>query len=267
MTAQRSFRDLHVPGDPLLLPNPWDRGSAALLADMGFHAVATTSAGFAYSLARPDAARAVGRDEAIAHAVDLGDASGRPVNADLERGYADDPDGVAETMLAAANAGIAGASIEDATSNPDDPIYPLAAAVERVEAAVDAARRGPGDLVITARAEGLLWGGTDMEEVIQRLQAFVAVGADVVYAPGLPDIAAVAAVTSAVDVPVNVLPKPTMTVAELADAGVARISIGSSMARLAYAALVNSADELLNTGTFAWSADALSFGRLQRTFS
>ena len=262
-----SFRDLHTPGHPLIMPNPWDVGSAKILASMGFKALATSSAGFAHSIGRADAARAVSRDEAIAHTRDLVAATPLPINADLERCFADDPSGVAETITLAGATGAAGGSIEDATGTADDPIYTFDLAVERVEAAVAAARRLDSDFVLTARAEGFLWGRPDLNEVIRRLRAFESVGADVLYAPGLPDLDAVREVTRAVTAPVNILPSPAMTVADLADAGVARVSVGSAMSRAAYGAVIDAGREILSEGTFTYGDAAASFAMLNTMFS
>ncbi|MGH9058455.1 MAG: isocitrate lyase/PEP mutase family protein, partial [Acidimicrobiales bacterium] len=176
-----AFRALHVPGRPLLMPNPWDAGTARLLASLGFSAVATTSSGHAATLGRPDGA--VDRDEALAHAASIVAAVDIPVSADLENGFADDPDGVAATIAAAAAVGLAGCSIEDFSGRQDTPIYELGAAVDRVAAAVETAHADPG-LVLTARAENFIRGHPDLADTIARLQAYQQAGADVLYAPG-----------------------------------------------------------------------------------
>jgi 2-methylisocitrate lyase-like PEP mutase family enzyme len=242
------FRSLHVPGDPLLLPNPWDAGSARILAALGFKALATTSAGFANTLGRSDGN--VSRDEAITHAATIVAATELPVSADLENGFADDPSGVADCVRAAVAVGLAGCSIEDFSGRGDEPIYAADHALERVRAAVEAAN---GEIVITARAENYLRGREDLPDTIARLQSFAGAGADVVYAPGLAVAADIRAVVDAAGCPVNVLALPNApTVAELADLGVARISVGSAFSLAALGALVESARELLEQGTYGF---------------
>jgi 2-methylisocitrate lyase-like PEP mutase family enzyme len=251
-----ALRALHRPGDPFVLANAWDAGSARVLAALGAQAIGTTSAGFAFTLGLPDGAR-IGRDQALGHAEALVRATPLPVSGDLENGYAEAPEGVAETIRLAAEAGLAGASIED-TDLPGDGAYWFELAVERVRAAVDAARGLPRDFVLVARADGLLSGGYDLTEAVRRLEAFAEAGADCVYAPLLPDIAAVRRVCKAVRVPVNVLAAGAVRElprAELAAAGVARISLGSGLARLAHAALLNAAPTVL-AGDFRPLADA-----------
>lgn len=243
----QGFLDLHHGDAPLMIPNPWDAGSARLLASLGFQALATTSSGFAATLGRLDGE--VTRDEALAHAAALVAAVDLPVSADLEHGFADEPDAVAETVRLAAATGLAGCSIEDSTKRPDDPIYEMGVAVDRVRAAVDAAHAGPAGIVLTARAENLLH-GRDLADTIARLQAFEAAGADVVFAPGLRAIDDVRAVVASVGVPVNVLAFPGGPgVAELAAAGVARISVGGTLAYTALGAVVEAARALLEGGT------------------
>ncbi|MEO7429358.1 MAG: isocitrate lyase/phosphoenolpyruvate mutase family protein [Acidimicrobiales bacterium] len=243
----QGFLDLHQGDAPLLIPNPWDAGSARLLASLGFQALATTSSGFAATLGRLDGE--VTRDEALAHAAALVAAVDLPVSADLEHGFADEPDAVAETVRLAAATGLAGCSIEDSTKRPDDPIYDMGVAVDRVRAAVDAAHAGSAGIVLTARAENLLH-GRDLADTIARLQAFEAAGADVVFAPGLRAIDDVRAVVASVGVPVNVLAFPGGPgVAELAAAGVARISVGGTLAYTALGAVVEAARALREGGT------------------
>src|SRR5829696_6144373 len=206
------FRSLHVPGRPLVMPNPWDAGSAKLLESQGFQALATTSSGFAATLGRLDGS--VTRDEAIAHSATIVAATSVPVSADLENGFADEPDGVAQTIRLAIDAGLAGCSIEDYTGRDDDPIYDAGLARERIEAAVEAAS---GDVVLTARCDNLLHGRDDLGEVIARLRSFAEAGADVLYAPGLQSLDDIRAVVSSVHRPVNVLALPGRpTVPELA---------------------------------------------------
>src|SRR5207302_10130687 len=215
-----AFRSLHVPGRPVLMPNPWDQGSAKLLASLGFQALSTTSSGFAGTLGRLDGS--VTRDEALAHAASVVDAVDVPVSADLENGFADDPAAVAETVIGAAAAGLAGCSIEDFTGDEDSPIYDPGLATERVAAAAEAARAGTG-LVLTGRAENLLHGRRDLADTVARLQAYQEAGADVLFAPGLRRFEDIRQVVSSVARPVNVLRFPDgRTVAELAAVGAAR---------------------------------------------
>jgi 2-methylisocitrate lyase-like PEP mutase family enzyme len=251
-----ALRALHRPGDPFVLANAWDAGSARVLAALGAQAIGTTSAGFAFTLGLPDGAR-ISRDQALAHAEALVAATPLPVSGDLENGYAEAPEDIAETIRFAAEAGLAGASIED-TDLPGDGAYWFELAVERVRAAADAARALPRDFVLVARADGLLTGGYDLTEAVRRLEAFAEAGADCVYAPLLPDLEAVRRACEAVRVPVNVLAAGPMLAhsrAALAEAGVARISLGSGLARLAQAALVGAAPAILG-GDFSGLAAA-----------
>jgi 2-methylisocitrate lyase-like PEP mutase family enzyme len=243
-----SFLDLHVPGDPLLLPNPWDAGSARILASLGFRALATTSSGFAATLGRLDGS--VSRAEALAHAAAIVHATDLPVSADLENGFADDLSGVAETVAGAAGVGLAGCSIEDSTGRDDDPIYEAAHAAERVAAAVEAAA---GRLVITGRAENFLHGRDDLADTIDRLQRYQEAGAHVLYAPGLKSADQIRSVVQSVDRPVNVLAFPGVPpVAELVELGVARISVGGAFAYAALAGLVDAAREFREQGTYGY---------------
>lgn len=246
------FLDLHRPGQPLLLANPWDAGSARILASLGFQALATTSAGFAATLGRPD--MSVTRDEALAHAAAVVAAVDVPVSADLENCFADDPAGVAETVRRAREVGLAGCSVEDATGRADDPIYDAALAAERVAAAVEAA--GP-DFVITARAENFLHGRPDLDDTLDRLLRFQDAGAHVLYAPALTTAEQIGTVVGAVARAVNVLAFPGVPpVAELARLGVARVSVGGAFAFAAYGALVEAGRELLDSGTYGYAAGA-----------
>jgi 2-methylisocitrate lyase-like PEP mutase family enzyme len=250
--AQR-FLALHRAGEPLLMPNPWDLGSARLLASLGFEALATTSSGFAATLGRNDGA--VSRDEAIVHAAVIVAATDLPVSADLENGFADAPAGVAETMRMSIEVGLAGASVEDFTGRADDPIYDIGLAAERIAAAAEAAHAGPGRLVLTARAENYLHGRPDLADTIARLQAFQEAGADVLYAPGLRTLEDISQVIREVDRPVNVLVLEGMPpVAELAQAGVSRISVGGAFAFAALGAVVSAAAELREQGTYGFRA-------------
>jgi len=250
--AQR-FLALHRPGQPLLLPNPWDRGSARILAWAGFDALATTSSGYAATLGRDDGS--VTRDEALAHAAAIVTATDLPVSADLENCFADSPAGVAETVTLAIGTGLAGCSVEDFTGREDDPIYDLGFAAERVAAAAEAAHAGPVGFVLTARAENYLHGRPDLADTIVRLQAYQRAGADVLYAPGLRGIEDIRQVVGAVDRPVNVLAiGGAPTVSELAEAGVSRISVGGAFAFAALGALVAAARELREQGSYGYLA-------------
>jgi 2-methylisocitrate lyase-like PEP mutase family enzyme len=263
----RTFHALHRPGEPLLMPNPWDIGSAKLLASLGFQALATTSSGFAATLGREDGS--VSRDEALVHAAVIVAATDLPVSADLENAYAHSPDGVAETIGLAAEVGLAGASVEDFTGREDDPIYDLRFAAERVAAAAEAAHAGPVRLVLTARAENYLHGRPDLADTIARLQAYQQAGADVLFAPGLRSIEDISQVLREVDRPVNVLAiAGAPTVPELAKAGVSRISVGGAFAFAALGALVSAATELLDEGSYGYAAASAS-GRqaARRAFS
>jgi 2-methylisocitrate lyase-like PEP mutase family enzyme len=244
------FRDLHRPGDPLVMPNPWDIGSARLLAWLGFEALATTSSGFAATLGRLDGS--VTREEALAHAAALAAATDVPVSADLEDCFADDPDGVAESARGAVAAGLAGFSVEDYSHGGQ--IYERELAVERVRAAVEVAHAAPGrQLVVTARAEGYLHGAPDRAEIIGRLQAFQEAGADVLFAPGPADAETISAIVSSVDRPVNVLARPgSPPVSEMAKLGVARISVGGAFAFSVLGVLAGVARELREQGTYGY---------------
>jgi 2-methylisocitrate lyase-like PEP mutase family enzyme len=243
-----AFLALHRSGEPLLLPNPWDVGSAKLLASMGFGALATTSSGFAATLGRLDGS--VTRDEALAHSAQIAAATDLPVNGDLENGFADDPQGVAQTVRLAIDAGLAGCSIEDFTGRDDGPIYCLEHAVARIEAAADAAG---DDLVLTARAENYLHGRRDLGDTIARLQAYQEAGAHVLYAPGLRSADEIRSVVESLDRPVNVLALPgAPAVEEMASLGVARISVGGAFAFAAAGALVAAGRELLENGTYSF---------------
>ena len=252
----KHFLELHVKGEPLLLANAWDMGSARLLASLGYRALATTSAGHAGTLGRLDGR--VTRDEALAHSRELAGATALPVSADLERCFADEPEGVAETLRLARETGLAGCSIEDFSGDPASPIYPAELARERVEAAAAEAHSG-ARLVLTARCENYLHGRRDLADTIARLQSYQDAGADVVYAPGLSDAGEIRRVVEAVDLPVNVLCLPGgPKVAELAAAGVARISVGSAFYNVALGALAGAAQEWLEQGTHEFWQDAVS---------
>ncbi len=264
------FLALHEGPGPLLLPNAWDRGSAALLASLGFAAIATTSSGFAATLGRLDGQ--VTRDEALGHAADIAAATPLPVSADLENCFADDPAGVAETVRLAAAAGLAGCSLEDFTGHEEDPVYELGAAAERVAAAAEAAHGGTaagGRLVLTARAENYLHGRPDLKDTISRLQAYQAAGADVLYAPGLTRLEDIRQLLASVDRPVNVLTMAGVpAVAELAAAGVSRVSVGGAFAFAAYGALADAAREFRERGSYGFLAGArVGRGAVQTAFA
>lgn len=254
----RQFRELHRGPGAFVIPNPWDAGSAKLLASLGFQALATTSAGYAFSKGRRDSSAALGRDEMLANAAEIVQATALPVSADLEDGFGAAPEACATTIRMACEIGLCGGSIEDATGDPDAPIYEFALAVERVQAAAEAARGRP--FLLTARAENFLWDRPDLDDTIRRLQAFSHAGADVLYAPGLPDLAAIRTVCDSVDKPVNVvmgLGGPRYSTAELAAVGVRRISVGGSFARAAWGGLLRAAQEVRDHGTFDYADDAM----------
>ncbi|MDQ6605357.1 MAG: isocitrate lyase/phosphoenolpyruvate mutase family protein [Actinomycetota bacterium] len=245
------FLALHHGESPLLLPNPWDRGSARLLASLGFQALATTSSGFAATLGRLDGS--VSRGEAVAHAAEIVAATELPVTVDLESGFADDPAGVARTFELIRDAGVAGASIEDYSGSEDAPIYGIDQAAERVAAAAEVAHAGPARMVLTARSENYLHGVEDLDDTIARLRAYQEAGADVLYAPGVSDLEAIRQMVDSVDRPVNVLARPGLPpVAELAAVGVARVSVGGAFAFAAFAAVVDAAQELRCEGTYTF---------------
>ncbi len=260
----KRFLELHRRGDPLLMPNAWDLGSAALLASLGFQALATTSSGHAATLGRLDGG--VTRDEALAHAAELARGSDVPVSADLENAFADDSAGVAETISLAVQAGLAGCSVEDYSGGENARIYELDEARERVAAAVDAAHSGPVKLVLTARAENHIRGRDDLADTIARLQAYADAGADVLFAPGIKTPDDIRRVVESVDRPVSVLAFPGVpTVSELAELGVARISVGGAFAFAALAGLVDAADELRDQGTYGYLERSIAGGRAARS--
>ncbi len=259
----RAFQALHQRDGAFVIPNPWDAGSARIMAAQGFEALATTSLGMALSLGKRDGG--VSRDEVLAHCRAIVGASDLPVSADLENCFGDDPATVAETMRLAAQTGLAGASVEDASADPRHPIYDFGLAVERVAAAVEVVRGLPFPFILTARAENFLRGRPDLDDTIKRLQAFEKAGADVVYAPLLPDIAAVRTVCQSVSRPVNVLAgRPQLSVAELEDAGVKRISLGGLLSRVALGAVLRALGEIKDRGSFTFAKDAAATGELSK---
>lgn len=271
MTTQiekaRSFRALHERDGAFIIPNPWDIGTARLLAQLGFEALATTSAGFAFSLGRRD--NTIDRDEMMVHVAAIASATELPVSADLENGFGDDPETVAQTIRLAAAAGLVGGSIEDATGRSDDPIYAHAHAVERVRAAAEAARALPFPFTLTARAENHLVGRPNLGDTIKRLQAYQEAGADVLYAPGLTSREEIAAVVASVDRPVNVvmgLQGVGLDLATLSALGVKRVSVGSALARCALGAFLRAAREMRERGSFGFADEAVSFREISDMF-
>jgi 2-methylisocitrate lyase-like PEP mutase family enzyme len=254
------FRELHQRPGVFLIPNPWDSGSAKILAGLGFEALATSSAASAAVRGRRDGRMA--RDDALAHAGEIVNATGLPVSADLENGFADSPGEVAETIRLAANVGLVGCSIEDATARD---LYDFELALERIAAAAQAAAKLPFAFTLTARAENYLRNNPDLDDTIRRLVAYERAGADVLFAPGLPDLGAVRAVCSAISKPVNFMVGmrgKSFSMSELADAGVKRISFGSSLYRASMAGLVEAAAEIREKGTFGYLEKAMTTGEL-----
>jgi 2-methylisocitrate lyase-like PEP mutase family enzyme len=263
-----AFRALHERDSAFIIPNPWDVGTARLLARLGFEALATTSAGYAFSLGRRD--NTIGRDEMMAHVSAIASATDLPVSADLENGYGDSPESVAETIRLAAAAGLAGCSIEDMSGQPGHPIYELGHAVERIRAAAEVVRGLPFRFTLTARAENYLVGRPDLRDTIKRLQAYQEAGADVLYAPGLASKDDIAAVVSSVDRPVNVimgLQGVQLSLAALSAIGVKRISVGSALTRAAFGAFLRAAREMREHGTFAFAEEAVSYQDLSAMFT
>ena len=253
-----TFKDLHRRPGAFIIPNPWDAGTSRILTALGVEALATTSAGFAFAIGRRDSAAGLGRNEVLANAQQIVDATDLPVSADLEDGFGPDPDACAETIRGAVAVGLVGGSIEDATGDPAKPIYGFGHAVERIAAASEAAQGLP--FLLTARAENYLHGVPDLDDTIRRLVAFSEAGADVLYAPGLRSLDEIRHVCDSIDKPLNVvmgLSGPTFSLDELADVGVKRVSVGGSLARTALGAVISAAREMLNDGTFTFSANAV----------
>ena len=264
----RAFAELHERAGTFIIPNPWDVGSARLLTQLGFEALATSSAGYAFSIGKSD--NAVGRDAMLAHAATVAAATDLPVSIDLENGFGDAPGVVAETIRLAAATGAAGGSIEDATERSDDPIYEPSLAVARIRAAAEAARDLPFPFTLTARCENYLVGRPDLKDTIERLQKYQEAGADVLYAPGLTTKEDIAAVVSSVDRPVNVLMAlkgVELSLAELSAIGVKRISVGSALARCALTALLRGAREMREHGTFRFADDAEPYRTINSLFA
>jgi 2-methylisocitrate lyase-like PEP mutase family enzyme len=262
-----AFRALHAGEGAFIIPNPWDVGTARLLAHEGFAALATTSAGCAFALGKADGT--IGRDAALAHVALIAAATELPVSGDLENGFGDAPGTAAETIRLAAAAGLVGGSIEDATGNPESPIYDIELAAERVHAAAEAARSLPFPFTLTARAENYLYGRADLKDTIHRLRVYQEAGADVLYAPGLTEKEDIAAVVRSVDRPVNVLmglQGATFSLAELSELGVKRVSVGSALSRTAMGAVLSAAREMRQRGTFTFAEKAAGSKELNELF-
>lgn len=262
-----AFRALHQREGAFIIPNPWDVGTARLLAQLGFEALATTSAGFAFSVGLPD--NAVGREAMIAHVRAIASATDLPVSGDLENGFGDAPEILVETISLAASAGLVGGSIEDATGRPHEPLYEKEFAAERVRAAAEKARSLPFQFTLTARAENYLVGKPDLKDTIARLQAYQDAGADVLYAPGITKREEIVSLVSAVDRPVNFLMGSAgvhFSQAELSAMGVKRISVGSGLSRAALGAFLRGAEEMKTKGTFSFSESAASYKELNEIF-
>jgi len=255
----RRFRALHQREHAFVIPNPYDIGTARLLADLGFEALATTSSGYAFTLGRRD--YGLRREQVLMHVSALNSTTDLPVSADLENGFGDAPETAAETIRKAAAAGAVGGSIEDSTGHADAPVFSIELAAERVRAAATAARATTSGFTLTARAENYLYGRTDLKDTITRLQAYQEAGADVLYAPGLTTKDDITAVVNSVDRPVNVLmglPGVDLTLNDLSAIGVKRVSVGSGLARAALGGFLRAAREMRDSGTFAWAAEAVS---------
>jgi 2-methylisocitrate lyase-like PEP mutase family enzyme len=271
LAKAETFRNLHQASGIFVSPNPWDAGSARVLETLGFKALATTSAGLAYSLGRPDGHASVTREESLQNARSIVRATSLPVSADLENGYGDEPESCTATILLAAEAGLAGGSIEDATGRPADPIYPLPLAVERIKAAVEASRKLSYPFTLTARAENLIYGRPDLKDTIRRLVAFAEAGADVLFAPGLKTREEIKAVVKAVaPKPVNVimgLSGANFSLSVLEELGVKRVSVGSSLVRAAYGGFFRAVEEILQKGSFDYASEAKPYADINRLFN
>lgn len=262
------FRLLHERDGAFIIPNPWDIGTARLLAHLGFEALATTSAGYAFSVGQRD--NTIDREKMISHVADIVSATDLPVSADLENGFGDSPETVAETIKLAAATGLVGGSIEDSTQNADNPIYEFEFAVERVRAAAETARSLPFTFTLTGRAENYLAGRPDIKDTIKRLQAYQEAGADVLYAPGLTSKEDIVSIVDSVDRPVNVvmgLQGVQLSVDELSEIGVKRISVGSALSRAALGAFLRAAREMKTSGTFTFADEAVSYKEISAMFN
>jgi 2-methylisocitrate lyase-like PEP mutase family enzyme len=261
------FAELHRQDGTFLIPNPWDVGSARLLAHLGFEALATSSAGYAFSIGKPD--NAVGREAMLAHAAVVAAATDLPVSIDLENGFGDAPEIVAETIRLATQTGAVGGSIEDATERADNPLYDRALAVERIRAAAEVAHNLSFPFMLTARAENYLVGKPDLKDTIERLQLYQEAGADVLYAPGLTNKDDIATLVSSVDRPVNLLlglKGVNLTMIDVAALGVKRVSVGSGLARCALGAFIAAARDMRRHGTFSFADEAVEFRTLNSIF-
>jgi len=262
-----AFRELHQRDQAFIIPNPWSIGTAHVLAHLGFEALATTSSGYAFSVGCRD--NAIARDQMLEHVSQIAAATDLPVSADMEHGYGDDPQTVAETVRLAAGCGLAGCSIEDSTKRPDDPVFELEHAAERIRAAAEAADSLDFPFTLTARAENFITGRPDIDDTIRRLQAYQEAGADVLYAPGLATRDDIVAVVGSLDRPVNVLmglQGVRLGLAELSQIGVKRISVGGALARAAWGGFLRAAREMQEHGTFEFSDEAASFRDLIAMF-
>ena len=263
-----TFAELHKRAGTFIIPNPWDVGSARLLAHLGFEALATSSAGYAFSIGKPD--NAVGREAMLAHAAAVAAATDLPVSIDLENGFGDAPEIVAETIRLAAASGAVGGSIEDATGRVDDPLYERELAIDRIRAATEVVRTLPFRFMLTARAENYLVGKPDLKATIERLQMYQEAGADVLYAPGLTNKEEIATLISSVDRPVNVLmglKGVKLTVADVSATGAKRISVGSGLARCALGAFLRAARDIREHGSFAFADDAIDYRTINSMFA
>lgn len=263
-----AFAELHAKGSCFVIPNPWDQGSARLLQHLGFKALASSSAGFAFSIAKSDLA--ISKANLIAHLTALCQVTTLPISADLQNGFGNDPEDVVVTLLQAARTGIVGGSIEDASGDPGNPIYPAALAAERIRQGAAALKSLGFKFTLTARAENHLYGHPDLKDTISRLQAYQEAGADVLFAPGVKTSADIRTIISAIDRPLNVLagmPGMTQSVSELHDLGVTRISLGGTLARSAYGAMMRAVAEIQTKGSFGYTADGPSNKELNAIFS
>jgi 2-methylisocitrate lyase-like PEP mutase family enzyme len=263
-----AFEALHKRDGTFIIPNPYDVGTARLLENLGFEALATSSAGYAFTMGKPD--NAVGREGTLAHAEAIASATDLPLSIDLENGFGDTPEIVAKTIRLAAGSGAVGGSIEDATGRHDEPIYDRALAIARIRAAAEAVRELPFPFMLTARAENYLVGKPELKDTIERLQAYQEAGADVLYAPGITSKDDIATLVGAVDRPVNVLmglQGVQITLAELSDIGVRRVSVGSGLARAALGAFLRAARELREMGTFTFAEDAAPYRTINSIFA
>jgi 2-methylisocitrate lyase-like PEP mutase family enzyme len=271
MTTQiekaEAFRKLHEKGSCFVIPNPWDQGSARILEHMGFKALASSSAGFAFSIAKPDLS--ITKASLMTHLSGVCQATSVPVSADLQNGFGNDPEDVAVAILQAAKTGIVGGSIEDSSGDGGNPMYPLELAAERIRHAAVAARSLGFKFTLTARAENYLYGRADLKDTIRRLQAYQEAGADVLFAPGIASSEDIRQIVSSIDRPLNVLIGTGMhlTVPQLQELGVTRISLGASLARAAYGAMMRAATEILTAGSFEYTAQAASGKELNGIFA